>query len=96
MAESLQKLPLAAKELPAMDKRPALADPQPDRPAELQREQIMSISQPVERSGISAQLDRYDIAVVLNAVYEWGGYRYTNATDAIAAASRAEGPRGTQ
>ena len=30
-----------------------------------------------------------DIAVVLKAVYEWGGYRYTNASDAIAAAKRA-------
>ena len=37
---------------------------------------------------VCAQLDRYDIAVVLAAVYEWGGYRYSNASDAIAAAKR--------
>ena len=41
-----------------------------------------------EPSGVSAELDRYDIAVVLHAVYEWGGYRYTNASAAIAAAKR--------
>ena len=35
-----------------------------------------------------AELDRYDIAVVVQAVYEWDGYRYTNARDAIAAAKR--------
>ena len=35
-----------------------------------------------------ADLDRYNVAVVLQAVYEWGGYRYTNASDAIAAAKR--------
>jgi hypothetical protein len=35
-----------------------------------------------------ADLDRYNVAVVLQAVYEWGGYRYTNALDAIAAAKR--------
>jgi hypothetical protein len=37
---------------------------------------------------MSAELDRYDVAVVLQAVYEWGGYRYTNVLDAIAAAKR--------
>jgi hypothetical protein len=26
--------------------------------------------------------------VVLQAIYEWGGYRYSNASDAIAAARR--------
>lgn len=33
-------------------------------------------------------LDRYDIAVVPHTVYEWGGYRNTNASAAIAAAKR--------
>lgn len=37
---------------------------------------------------VSAELDRFDIAVVLQAAYEWGGYRYSNASDAIAAARR--------
>lgn len=38
---------------------------------------------------VNAELDHYDIAVVLRAAYEWGGYRYTNPLDAIAAAKRA-------
>jgi hypothetical protein len=38
---------------------------------------------------VCEELDRYDIAVILKASYEWGGYRYTNASDAIAAAKRA-------
>jgi hypothetical protein len=39
--------------------------------------------------GTCDELDRYDIAVILKATYEWGGYSYTNASDAIAAAKRA-------
>ena len=35
-----------------------------------------------------AMLDRYDIVVSFTAVYEWGGYRYSSAMDAIAAAKR--------
>lgn len=42
-----------------------------------------------ERPEIRVLLDRYDIAVTLKAAYEWGGYRYSNAVDAIAAAKRA-------
>ena len=37
----------------------------------------------------SEELDRHNISVILNTAYEWGGYRYTNASDAIAAARRA-------
>ena len=37
---------------------------------------------------ISSMLDRYGIAVILNQAYEWGGYRYSNPADAIAAAKR--------
>lgn len=37
---------------------------------------------------VCAGMDRYDVAVALHAVYEWGGCRYTNALDAIAAAKR--------
>jgi len=40
------------------------------------------------KSEMLAALDRYDIAVSLIAVYEWGSYRYSNANDAIAAAKR--------
>ena len=35
------------------------------------------------------QLQRYGIVPVQLTVFDWGGYRYTNASDAIAAAKRA-------
>jgi len=38
---------------------------------------------------VCAELEYYDIAVILKATYEWGGFQYTNASDAIAAAKRA-------
>jgi hypothetical protein len=39
-------------------------------------------------SNTLAMLDRYDIVVSLTAVHKWGGYRYSSAKDAIAAAKR--------
>jgi hypothetical protein len=36
------------------------------------------------------ELDRYGIEVVPAKFYLWGGYRYTNARDALAAAKRGE------
>lgn len=38
-----------------------------------------------------AELDRYGIERVPADVYLWGGYRYSNARDAIAAARRKAG-----
>jgi hypothetical protein len=35
-----------------------------------------------------AELDRYNIERVPTEVLHWGGYRYSNAQDAIAAAKR--------
>jgi hypothetical protein len=35
-----------------------------------------------------AELDRYGIVVTPIEVFSWGGYRYTNAHDALAAAKR--------
>lgn len=35
-----------------------------------------------------AELDRYGIERVPADVFDWGGYRYSNARDAIAAAKR--------
>lgn len=68
-----------------------LADPIPGRAIELKL-QHYTASQPQHALAGSprmcAELDRYDIAVVLQAAYEWGGYRYSNAFDAIAAAKR--------
>lgn len=69
----------------------ALADPVPDRPIELKLQQFTISHPPHALAGspsMCAELDRYDVAVVLQAVYEWGGYRNTNASDAIAAAKR--------
>ena len=37
---------------------------------------------------IDGLLKRYGITTVPNVIYEWGGYRYSNPTDAIAAAKR--------
>jgi hypothetical protein len=53
------------------------------KPAELTVEQIPS-------QDIAALLKQYGITKVPKAVYEWGGYRYTNAHDALAAAKRGE------
>jgi hypothetical protein len=36
----------------------------------------------------SDSLAEYGITSVITTTYEWGGYRYTNAHDAIAAAKR--------
>lgn len=74
-----------------MDRPHPLADPIPDRAIELKLQQFAGSPRADPRVGstaVCAELDRYDIAVVLQAVYEWGGYRYTNASDAIAAAKR--------
>ena len=68
-----------------------LADSIPDRELELKLEQFAPVhaSHAAARPPhVCAELDRYDIAVVLQAIYEWGGYRYTNALDAIAVAKR--------
>ena len=68
-----------------------LADPIPDRALDLKLEQFAASHVPHAAAGppqVCAELDRYDIAVVVQSVYEWGGYRYSNALDAIAAAKR--------
>lgn len=41
-----------------------------------------------ESPDVAALLKRYGIATVPRPIYEWGGYRYTNPGDAIAAAKR--------
>ena len=40
------------------------------------------------RDDLQAELKRYGITPVQLTVFAWGGYRYTNARDAIAAAKR--------
>lgn len=74
-----------------MDQPHPLADPIPDRAIELRLEPSAASLAPRAAAGppeVCAELDRYDIAVVLKPIYEWGGYRYSNAADAIAAAKR--------
>ena len=74
-----------------MDSPHPLADPVPGRGIELKLQEFAVSHRANAAAGspaTCAELDRYDIAVVLQAVYEWGGYRYTNASDAIAAAKR--------
>jgi len=46
-----------------------------------------STVQPADE-GFAEQLAAYGIVTVPAATYEWGGFRYTNARDAIAAAKR--------
>ena len=75
-----------------MDRPHPIADPIPDRSIELRLEQFAASHRSHAAAGapdVCEELDRYDIAVILKASYEWGGYRYTNASDAIAAAKRA-------
>ena len=38
---------------------------------------------------LRSKLERLGITVIPRSVYEWSGYRYSNASDAIAAAERA-------
>ena len=49
--------------------------------------QVRPESTPTE--DLQQQLQRYSIVPVQLTVFDWGGYRYTNANDAIAAAKRA-------
>lgn len=38
--------------------------------------------------GLQVELERYGIVPVQLTVFDWGGYRYSNSSDAIAAAKR--------
>ena len=49
--------------------------------------QVRPESTPTE--DLQQQLQRYSIVPVQLTVFDWGGYRYTNVSDAIAAAKRA-------
>lgn len=40
------------------------------------------------RDGLQSELKRYGITPVQLTVFDWGGYRYSNSKDAIAAAKR--------
>ena len=68
-----------------MTKPQLRADPLPD----LQLQTYAETSAP-DHAEIVAQLERYNIATILKPSYEWGGFRYSNTTDAIAAAKRGQ------
>ena len=75
----------------SLDRPAPLADPAFNRPIELQLQPFTpspAPHAPAASADIDATLNQYDIAVTMKPVYEWGGFRYTNATDAIAAAKR--------
>jgi hypothetical protein len=59
------------------------ADPQPV----LQLQTAAAPSAP-DHAAIAAQLELYGIETVLKPSYQWSGFRYSNATEAIAAAKR--------
>jgi hypothetical protein len=63
------------------------ADPQPV----LQLQTARATPAP-DHAKIAAQLERYGIETVLKPSYQWSGFRYSNATDAIAAAKRGATP----
>jgi hypothetical protein len=44
------------------------------------------------RDDLESQLKRYGITPVQLTVFDWGGYRYSNSKDAIAAAKRGQRP----
>lgn len=44
------------------------------------------------RDDLESELKRYGITPVQLTVFDWGGYRYTNSSDAIAAAKMATSP----
>ena len=77
-------------ETPRSGKRPAAPTNQ-RVPNESKLDLQAASEPPVEKDqtpAIAALLNRYGITTVPNVVYEWGGYRYSNPADAIAAAKR--------
>ena len=42
----------------------------------------------LSQDDLQVELKRYGVVPVQLTVFDWGGYRYTNARDAIAAAKR--------
>ena len=58
--------------------------------AEHKRARASAAAKDTSSDTTSALLKRYGITTVPRPTYEWGGYRYTNAHDAIAAAKRGD------
>jgi len=53
-------------------------------------EKASAVTQASAAPNTAELLKRYGITIVPKPVYEWGGYRYSNPGDAIAAAKRGE------
>jgi len=65
----------------------------PQQPSKQPKLDVRTAGAEAEKESLpntSALLKRYGITTVPRPVYEWGGYRYTNPGDAIAAAKRGE------
>lgn len=85
-ASGTRAIPVNVRELEAALKRDA------------EREQLaadgenpsLSYAENLLPDSVTFQLEHYGIERVPADVFVWGGYRYTNASDAIAAAKRAE------
>jgi hypothetical protein len=46
---------------------------------------------PAQKNWVSrTELEKYGIVTIPLEVFEWGGYRYSNAHDAVAAATRGD------
>ena len=43
-----------------------------------------------EEAALAAELERHSIISIPTMIFEWGGYRYSNASDAIAVAKRGD------
>ena len=83
-ASGMRAIPIDVRELEAALKRDA------------EREQLgtdgesPSNAENSRAESVRSELEQYGIERVPADVFVWGGYRYTNASDAIAAAKRAE------
>ena len=88
-ASGTRAIPINVRELEAALKKDAELEQQLDAGGE--KPGSNHTQKPLAES-VDSQLERYGIERVPADVFVWEGYRYTNASDAIAAAKRAEKP----
>lgn len=85
-ASGTRAIPINVRELEAALKRDAERE---QLGAEGENPSPNNAENPISES-LRSELEQYGIERVPADVFVWGGYRYTNASDAIAAAKRAE------
>ena len=85
-ASGTRAIPISVRDLEASLKRDAERD---QLGAEGENPSPSNAKNSIAES-VRSQLEQYGIERVPADVFVWGGYRYTNASDAIAAAKRAE------